>query len=58
MAEKMKRGEKNTRIWMALTLENDKLKRLDELAEEEDRTRPAMIRRLLLRALAANEKTA
>ena len=58
MAEKQKRGEKQTRIWAAIMLENEQLKRLDDLAKAEDRTRSAMVRRLLLRALAQNEKTA
>jgi predicted transcriptional regulator len=58
MAEKQKRGEKQTRIWAAIMLENDKLKQLDDLARDEERSRSAMMRRLLLRALAQNEKTA
>ena len=58
MAEKQKRGERQTRIWAAILLDNDKLKQLDELARDEERSRSAMLRRLLLRALAANEKTA
>lgn len=58
MAKESKRGEKQTRIWTAITLENDKLKQLDAMAEDEDRPRCAMIRRLLLRALAEDRKTA
>ena len=58
MAEKQKRGERQTRIWAAILLDNDKLKQLDELARDEERSRSAMLRRLLLRALAQNEKTA
>ena len=58
MAEKQKRGERQTRIWAAILLDNDKLKQLDELARDEERSRSAMLRRLLLRALAANENTA
>ena len=47
---------KRTRI--ALELPKDLKSRLENAAREDDRSLSAMIRQLLLRALAQNEKTA
>ena len=41
-----------------MTMPREIVERIDELAKEEVRPRTQMIRKLLLRALAQNEKTA
>lgn len=41
-----------------MTMPRELVEKIDALAEEEVRPRTQMIRRLLLRALAQNEKTA
>jgi len=46
------------RGWVSLTLPEELIKRIEVQAEEEVRSRAQMIRKLLLQALAQNEKTA
>ena len=50
--------EPSPRRWVSLTLPEDLISRIEKQAEKDQRNRSQMIRVLLLRALAANEKTA
>jgi predicted transcriptional regulator len=43
----MARGKRDPRVAVAVRLSPDGLKKVDELAEREDRTRSEMIRRML-----------